>query len=260
MVLPPDAVDQRDVVERRKTVVERCSRDGRVADVVIVDERAEFTAELPPCHAGVRRRKIRDRRRTAREAERHQLVFRREVRLRDPLKTREGKLVGLTRVLGRPVDAAGVVVERPASGVHEALDHGVGMRRRVGGLRCIRSAGDALSDLAQARHQFRDIAILGIVWRTPEIPDDRVRGGRSNKPARRPDVLDHCPIGFIHGARRIRWLLIRVAGEHDQTVGDDASLDGLVLVIVRADEARHHDRARCSRRPGHLKGGWVRPR
>ena len=44
-------------------------------------------------------------------------------------------------------------------------------------------------------------------------------------------------------ARRVRLLLIRVAGEHDQAVGDDAALDGLVLVVVSADEARHHDHA-----------------
>ena len=100
MVLPPDAVDQRDVVERRKTVVERCSRDRRVADVVIVDESAEFTSELPPGHAGVRWRKIRDRRRPSSETERDQLVFRIEMRFRDPLEAREGKLVRLTRVLG----------------------------------------------------------------------------------------------------------------------------------------------------------------
>ena len=136
----------------------------------------------------------------------------------------QGKLVRLLRVLGGPIDSTGVVVERPASGVHEAFDHGVGMRGRVGGLRGIGPARDALSDLTQTSHQLRDVAILGIVWRPPEIPDDGVRGGRSNKPARGPDVLDHCPIGFIYGARRIRLLLIRVAGEHNETVGNDAPL------------------------------------
>ena len=54
MVLPPDTVDECDVVEGRKAVAESRSREGGIADVVIVDERAEFTAELPPRHPGVR--------------------------------------------------------------------------------------------------------------------------------------------------------------------------------------------------------------
>ena len=101
------------------------------------------------------------------------------------------------------------------------------------GLGRVRSAGDALADLAQTADELRDVAILWVIRHTPQIPDDIVRVARFHDPAHRPDVLHHRPIGL----QRPRAC--------EEAIGDQASLNALVLVIVRRDEAGHHDRARA---------------
>ena len=121
---------------------------------MIIDQRTERPAELPSCVRGA----LESRAPAAGEAQRHQLVSRIEVRLRDPADSfgrvihGAGEFVWDSR--GAAVGPPAVVEDHPAAGVHQALDHGVGVLRRVIGLRGVRSASDALTDLAQTGNEL----------------------------------------------------------------------------------------------------------
>ena len=234
-VLPSRAVDECDVgpIGAVLGVGGRIDDPHRVADAMVVDQRAERAAKLPSGVGGAGKCGAS----RAGEAERHQLIFRAEIRLRDPANPfrrvvhRAGELKRLS--LGAAVDPGAVVEDHPSARVHQPFDHRVGVLGRVIRLRGIRAAGDAFADLAQTGDELGDIAVLGIVRGTPQVPDDVVRVGRIRDPACGPDVLDDRAIGFER------------PGAREQAIGDDASLKRLVLVMVSGDEARHDDRARA---------------
>ncbi len=150
------------------------------------------------------------------EAERHQLVLRAEVRLRDsadPLRRVVHRTRELERdALGTPIGSPAVREHHPTAGLHQALDHGVGVLGCVVGLGRVRPCRDALADLAQAGDELSDVAILGVVGNTPEVPDRPARICRIGDSTRSPDVLDHRPIGLLRPRAR------------KQAVRDDASL------------------------------------
>ena len=107
----------------------------RVADVMVVDQRAERAAELPTGIRGARER----RPRSAAKPQRDQLIFRIEVCFRDPADPLRRVVHGagnfVREALGAPVGPPAVVENHPAAGVHQPLDHGVGVCRGVVGLR-----------------------------------------------------------------------------------------------------------------------------
>ncbi len=66
----------------------------------------------------------------------------------------------------------------PTAGLHQPLDHGVGVLGRVVGLGRISPGRDALADLAQAGDELRDVAVLGVVWHASQVPDEPARISR----------------------------------------------------------------------------------
>ena len=98
-------------------------------------------------------------------------------------------------------------------------------------LRRVGSRGDALADLAEAGDELRDVTVFGIVRWPAEIPDHGVRVRWIGDASRGPDVLHDRAVALLRPRAR------------EQAIGDDAPLQRFVLVVVRRDEARHHDRA-----------------
>ena len=129
--------------------------------------------------------------------------------------------------------SAAVRKHRAAAGIHQPLDHGVGVFGRVIGLRCIRPGRDALADFTQAGDELSDVAVFRVVGNAPEVPDVLAPVCGIGDPPRGPDVLDDGPVRLLRPR----------AGK--QAVRDDASLQGLVLVMMGRDEAGHDDRARA---------------
>ena len=99
--------------------------------------------------------------------------------------------------LGTPIGPPAVREHHPTAGLHQALDHGVRVLGRVVGLGRVSPCRDALADLAQAGDELSDVAILGIVWNTPEVPDQPAGICRIGDSTGSPDVLDHGPIGLL---------------------------------------------------------------
>ena len=126
------------------------------------------------------------------EAERHQLVLRAEIRLRDSADPFRRIVHGTWELernaLGTPIGPPAVREHHPTAGLHQPLDHGVRVLGRVVGLGRVSPCRDALADLAQAGDELSDVAILGIVGNTPEVPDQPAR----DLPDRRFDRQSRC--------------------------------------------------------------------
>ena len=90
-----------------------------------------------------------------------------------------------------------------------------------------------LDAVRSERHELTDVEVLGIVGDAAQIPDDVGRVRRIGDPAGRPDVLDHRSIALLRPA------------PGKQAVGDQASLECFILVMMRGDEAGHYDRTRA---------------
>jgi hypothetical protein len=132
VVLPSSGVNEGDIRPVGAVPgVGGCIDDSlRVAHSVVVDVRAKRAAKLPACIRGACER----RPCAAAAAERHQLVLRAEVLLRDPANafrciTHRAWKFSLTSV--RP---SAVVEHGSATGVDQTLDQCVGVLRRVIGL------------------------------------------------------------------------------------------------------------------------------
>src|SRR5262249_55608516 len=140
---------------------------------------------------------------------------------------RSGKLVRDT--VAAAIDTGGVGVDHAPARIYQAFDHRVGVFGCVRGLRGVGSRGDALADFAEACDQLGDVTVLRVVRRTTEVPDHIVRIRRIGDAPGGPDVLNNRTVALL----RPRAL--------EQAIGDDAALQGFVLVMVRVDEARHDD-------------------
>ena len=101
----------------------------------------------------------------------------------------------------------GVAEDRPASGFLEAGNAGVAVSRRMRDLRKINGRGNARAHLANRSQQLSNV---GIIW-------------------------------LIVGIQRAGIVNDTVIVILEQSIRDEASQDGLILMMMRVHEARHHD-------------------
>src|SRR5262249_51456213 len=109
-VLPARAVDESYVgpVLAVSGIRRRTGHNSPTAHIMVVDRGPKSARQLPSSVIGTGRRRAR----TAAETKRHQLIFRVEIRLRDPANS-FGRVVHcagefITHALGAPVNASGI--------------------------------------------------------------------------------------------------------------------------------------------------------
>ncbi len=140
-----------------------------------------------------------------------ELVVRREVAVSDA-----GRILRIL-VAGNAAGALEIAERRAAAGVEQRLHRRVRMLRRMVDLRDVEHGGDAVVELREAAKQLVDVDVLRPVHR-------------------REFQQDVLVIGRV-GARRARAVIDQDA------VGEEAAQRRLELVVMRVDEARHHDAA-----------------
>ena len=104
----------------------------------------------------------------------------------------------------------GVAEDRPASGFLEAGNAGVAVSRRMRDLRKINGRGNARAHLANRSQQLSNVGIIGLIVGI-----------------QRAGIVNDTVIVIL-----------------EQSIRDEASQDGLILMMVRVDEAGHHDSVR----------------